>query len=514
MKVLIADDESVVLEGLKYIIDWDALGFSICSQASNGEETLNKILNLRPELVLLDIRMPKLSGIEIIQIAREKGFDGHFIILSGYSDFTYAQTAIRYGVDFYLTKPIDEDELISAVTSVRNSIEEERREKDNLNRYRENALDTILRNLLLGNVPDISSTTQRDLHLFAEVYQVVINERYNQDSFQTFWNFAELLRVTNQDHNSFDHIVMDKHEIFLLKGTFAADRFDALLHHYDVNPQKGSPLDSLFLTYGRKVYRLEDICLSYQDASRLLNRRFFCEPNQHVLGYGDLPSLDSSVLPKESWNEKTMEYSRRLTDYIQTQNRTRIAETLKELESNLYHTSMDIPEIKHYLIDIYLQVKQNLTHTYSNMDIPFSSNATIIDFIENKYYLYEILQYFSEHFEMCMNAIGSPSSKTIIDDILYYINHNYRENLKLETIAPLFGYNSSYLGKIFTREVGETFNSYLDRIRIERSQELLRDRTLKVYEIAEKVGYKNVDYFHKKFKKLVGESPAEYRKKL
>ena len=207
MKVLIADDESVVLEGLKYIIDWDALGFSICSQASNGEETLNKILNLRPELVLL-----------------------------------------------------------------------------------------------------------------------------------------------------------------------------------------------------------EDICLSYQDASRLLNRRFFCEPNQHVLGYGDLPPLDNSVLPRESWNEKTMEYSRRLTDYIQPQNRTRIAETLKELESNLYHTSMDIPEIKHYLIDIYLQVKQNLTHTYSNMDVPFSSNATIIDFIENQYYLYEILQYFSEHFEICMNAIGYSGS--------------------------------------------------------------------------------------------------------
>ena len=167
MKVLIADDESVVLEGLKYIIDWDALGFTICSQASNGEETLNKILNLRPELVLLDIRMPRLSGIEIIQIARKKGFDGHFIILSGYSDFTYAQTAIRYGVDFYLTKPIDEDELISAVTSVRNSIEKERTEKNNLNSYRENALDTILRNLLSGKTDDIPPSTQRDLHLSA-----------------------------------------------------------------------------------------------------------------------------------------------------------------------------------------------------------------------------------------------------------------------------------------------------------------------------------------------------------
>ena len=111
---------------------------------------------------------------------------------------------------------------------------------------------------------------------------------------------------------------MDKREIFLLKGTFASERFDSLLHHYDVNPQKGSPLDSLFLTYGRRVYRLEDICLSYQDASRLLARRFFCEPNQHVLGYEELPSQDAVMLPPESWNQKSPEYSRLLTDYIQT----------------------------------------------------------------------------------------------------------------------------------------------------------------------------------------------------
>lgn len=514
MKVLIADDESVVLEGLKYIIDWNELGFSICSQASNGQEALDKIMNLNPDLVLLDIRMPRLTGIEIIETARERGFTGHFIILSGYSDFTYAQTAIRCGVDFYLTKPIDEDELIEAVTSVRNSIRQERAQKDNLNNYRENALDTILRNLLLGTDGEIPVSAQKDLHLSAEVYQIIIYERYNQDSYQSFWNFAELLRVTNQDHNSFDHIVMDQRDVFLLKGTFAADRFNALLQHYDVHPQKGSPLDSLFLTYGRKVYRLSDIRLSYQDASRLLARRFFCEPNQHVLGYETLPDQDLPPILSETYSQWAADYSQRLTDYIQTQSRTRIAQTLKEMESCLYHAQADIPSIKRYLIDVYLRIKQNLTHSYSNMDIPFSSNTAIIDFIEKQYYLYEILQFFSEHFDICMNAIGSPSGKSIIDDILYYIDHNYQENLKLETIAPLFGYNSSYLGKLFTKEAGETFNSYLDRVRICRSQELLKEKALKVYEIAERVGYKNVDYFHKKFKKQTGQSPAEYRKNL
>lgn len=113
-----------------------------------------------------------------------------------------------------------------------------------------------------------------------------------------------------------------------------------------------------------------------------------------------------------------------------------------------------------------------------------------------------------------MNALGAYSSESVMDSILSYIRHNYRENLRLESIAPLFGYNSSYLGKIFTKNVGQSFNSYVDQVRIEASKEMLRSNQYKVYEIAELVGYKNVDYFHKKFKKYVNMSPAEYRKSL
>ena len=109
--VLIADDEVNIREGLKIIIDWNELGFEICGEAANGEEALSAILEKNPSLVLLDIRMPKMYGTDLIRIARERGYKGRFIILSGYSDFTDAQAAIRYGVDFYITKPIDEDEL-------------------------------------------------------------------------------------------------------------------------------------------------------------------------------------------------------------------------------------------------------------------------------------------------------------------------------------------------------------------------------------------------------------------
>lgn len=199
MKVLIADDEAIVLEGLKYIIDWEALGFSICSQARTGDEALEKLTKLSPDLVLLDIRMPGLT--------------------------------------------------------VKKQIEEERRSARTMNQYRENARDTIIRSLLTKTGNDISSMNLADLHLSTDIYQVVIYERFNNDPFQVTWDFAELLRVSNQDHNSFDHVNLDHKEVILLKGSFALQRFERLLEHYHVNPQKGSPLDSLFLTYGRKVYR-------------------------------------------------------------------------------------------------------------------------------------------------------------------------------------------------------------------------------------------------------------------
>ena len=105
--LLIADDEAAIREGLKYIIDWEAEGFRLCAEAGNGEDALAKILALRPSLVLLDVKMPKMHGTEVIRQAREQGFTGKCIILSGYSDFAYAQSAIRSGVSFYLLKPID-----------------------------------------------------------------------------------------------------------------------------------------------------------------------------------------------------------------------------------------------------------------------------------------------------------------------------------------------------------------------------------------------------------------------
>ena len=512
--VFIADDELIIRQGLKCIIDWEAYGFTIIGEASNGEDTLQFILKEQPDLVLLDIRMPRLLGVDVVQKAREQGFEGHFIILSGFTDFKYAQTAIKYDVDFYLTKPIDDKELLEAVGAIHDQLAQQDKHLDTLSHYRKKAHGMILLDILTDKA-DYDQLHLEDLNLAADQYQIVIYEKYSHNASQMSYRFSDLLKVTNEGNSSYENITIDQNEVLLLKGTFTLEKFQEFLERYEreQKPQKDSPLDSLFITYGRPVDKLSKVHVSYEEALRLLQRRFFCEHKQHTIGFDQLP--DQSLENDFRLTPETLQsYCEQLIGYIQAAKRNQAAQSLHQLEKNLYTCNEDIPRIKLFLTDLYLSIKEKISHLYHNADIPFPSNAYIIEFINNTYYLYEIILFFTEQFEMIIHAIGNPSSDGIMDDIIHYIEHNYMDNIKLENIAPLFGYNSSYLGKIFSKKVGEGFNVFVDKIRIEHSKELLENSSLKVYEIAEKVGYRNVDYFHTKFKKYVNQSPAEYRKQF
>lgn len=516
--LLIADDEKNIRDGLKCILDWKALGFALCGEAANGEEALTCILKSNPSLVLLDIRMPKLTGIDIIRIAREQGYNGRFIILSGYSDFSYAQAAIRYGVEYYLTKPIDEDELLDAITTIRKSIEQEHRKSDNIALYREKAKDVILRELVTGvwkkdGAAGLSSADFQNLELSHDAYQVVIYEKFGASPESGSYDFADMLNITNSKNHSFERLEIDGKNVILLKGSFALRRFAAFLSRYEkADFQDGSPMDTLFLTYGRPVNSLDEICLSYDEAHTLIGRRFFCTQGQHTLGYEELPAITSHSLLLT--DEQLHKYCDALTNCLQANNRKQIAATFFSLEEYLYNVDSSIESVRLFLTDLFLQLKENISRLSNSLRVLFPSNSAMIDHIDNCHYLYEIILYLSGQVKQVLDSSDSSSRDAILDDILYYIDNNYQNNIKLETIAPLFGYNSAYLGKLFTKAIGENFNSYIDHRRIEHSKRLLEQNNIKVYEVSEQVGYKNVDYFHKKFKKYVGISPAEYRKQL
>ena len=203
-RVLFADDESSIRRGIKCLLDWESMGFSTDYEAENGQEALDIIKKYNPDLILLDIRMPKLHGTEVIKAAREAGFTGKCIILSGYSDFTYAQTAIRYNVDFYLTKPIDEDDLLEAVTYVKKLLDDERSKDTYIDVYRNKARDVILREIITGVAEEktYEQPALDELGLNFDTYQVVIYENYSKKLSSLTYDFAELLNITNTDNKT------------------------------------------------------------------------------------------------------------------------------------------------------------------------------------------------------------------------------------------------------------------------------------------------------------------------
>lgn len=234
--VFIVDDEALIRDGLKQIIDWEALGFTVCGEASNGEDAEKEILEKQPDLTLMDIRMPRKLGLDVVASVREKDFKGRFIILSGYSDFKYAQEAIRYGVEFYLTKPIDEDELLSSVTTI-------------LRPLKEKARNVILHDLVTVGL-ETDSDTIADLELEAGIFQVVIYENFNSQPGSTFYSFADLLKVSNKQEHTFYHLRRTP-RMLSFKGYLCTEPFSGFL-----KPLRGREPTPEGQSHGLPVYQL------------------------------------------------------------------------------------------------------------------------------------------------------------------------------------------------------------------------------------------------------------------
>lgn len=553
-RVVIADDEKIIRMGLRSIIDWEAQGFTIVSEASNGSEVLRAIEDYAPDVTLIDIRMPRISGLDAIKTARESGFSGRFIVLSGYSDFEYAQTAINYNVTSYLTKPVDTDKLIEVLARIKDELDAEEEARQSKDDFMSKARKQLLRGLLTGELK-LSDNEKNDLNLNHRSYQVIFCEKYSLNAADQSYNLSDLLRVTNQNETEIENISLDGRNVILLKGDHPIEKLNLMIDKFsgELPPEKNSPLDSIFIACGSVVSEADEISRSYNEALEMLLHRFFSDKNQHTMLYSDYhhtgdddnvaestidtdniktapvdsndttaansdntaQDISSSLSPADKQHlreEKINEYSTLLVNNIQVFNRNKIAETLKKLQDELYSAPLSIRDEKDLLVDIYLKIKEKLMVLFSQTEIPFMANSEAISFIMNSHYLHEIVLFLTEQFDMVMTSIGYSSRDSIIDDVIYYIEHNYQSNITLENIAPLFGYNSSYLGKIFSKKLGTNFNSYLDNVRVDHAKEILLGTKIQVYKVAEMVGYKNVDYFHIKFKKNTGISPAEYRK--
>ena len=507
ISVLIVDDEKYIREGLQALLEWETMGFSVCDEAGTGEEALEKIFLYQPDLVLMDIKMPGMSGIDVIKTVREKDYAGEIIVLSGYSDFQYAQSAMHYGVEEYIVKPVEEKILLGAVLRAKEKISRVQDRENFMQQYLKKAKSMVLHDLLTGKEFD-PYMDYGELKLNASVYQVIICE--NRIPQLQLSHFGDLLLLGDSEDEYIEQLKIQNRDVILLKHRLALERFQRWLSHYDGEYQKKSFMDLVFCVYGEAVTDLSKISLSYMECLALMERKFFCDEDQRVLSWQELPKKTEAVKPE---SDRSRYYSERFAGYIQTHNRNRIEQLLEELKNYLSKNNFQVQTVRHFLIDVFLEMKHLIILSYgSSKEIPFQKNAVIIELIERKKYLYEIFDYFREQYEMIMSYVGIEKTDNIFDQILDYVQNNYASQLKLEGLSQIFGYSSSYLGRLFTQKCDCSFKTYLDQIRVVQAEKLLLETDLKVYEIASIVGYRHVDVFHQKFRKVFQMSPAEYRK--
>ncbi len=349
MKVLVVDDEPNVREGLKKIINWESLGFSICGEATNGRDGLNKIMEFKPELTLLDIKMPNMNGLEVASEARKQGYLGKIIILSGYSDFEYARDAMKLGVDSYLLKPIDEDELIEIVKVEKENIEKELKTSILVMKNSQTASDTAIINLILGNIcciNEIYLPTNLKHNSNIHSFQVAVIECKIMFPDIKSIIFGHLSKDFIENHIKI--VTIENSNVVLFSGMEPSEVLKKLISGLDSK--------SVLIGMGRRVEKPYDICHSYLDAKNIISHKFFYNQNDKILCSKGDEKFDAQCFNFENFEFE--KYVDELYIFIEVGETEKIKNIFDSLEISFSKMKIQPEKVKSIFSSLYIQIQK------------------------------------------------------------------------------------------------------------------------------------------------------------
>ncbi|PZD94486.1 DNA-binding response regulator [Paenibacillus sambharensis] len=518
-KVLLVDDEMFVRKGLLNLIDWEALGYEICGEADNGEEALALMDECQPDLVVTDIRMPVLDGLGLIAaVVNQRQWNPAFIIVSGYHDFKYAQQALRYGVNDYILKPIDEEELTATLRKLASVLG--MRKLATL-AGGSHVTASIMEALLHGSCQerDISQYAaaiglpqeSRFVYVLAELHPAVPDQAPEWSAKDVVCALQPLADRSDSRIPMYEQspgmygVLLDLRRLAAEQGDLSAMSVYQSLR-WALSKVKDA---AVTLYVGQTVNRLQDVKESYQSANEALSYEF-AEDGRDIILIDDVRGT-----PLYYFDMAQELYASLL-------------EQLEENDEKAYTASID----KLFAVFREQRFAPNaVTNAITRCVIGVINIIRKMDGDENELQsLPAMLDWQSRHVRLeglrqLMTAFAAEAAGLIlrlrgeqakggIEKIRKYIEANYRENLNLKSIASIFYMNPVYLGQLFRKTYGVYFNDFLLGLRVKEAKQLLRQTDLRMYEIAEKVGFANADYFVTQFEKLEHMTPTDYRNKL
>ena len=536
MKVFLVEDEYIVREGIKNNIDWEKNGYDFCGEASDGELAFPMISEKRPDIVITDIRMPFMDGIELSRMIKEEYPEIKIIILSGHEEFEYAKAAIQIGVEEYLLKPINGDELLQVVNRVAQKIKEENESRETLQEGEgDENFEYAKRQLLSSLIDDNASLSDAmeqgkkiHLNLMAQCYNIMMlklqrknkEQGFSQRILELYKTMEDTLKEQDGQSIMFDRAPEGKVILFMGSGeeeirrnmdVFAGQFREILPEYEDV---------TYFGSVGVPVMRLRELGESYEAASHGFSYRFLTEPNQIV---------DNHTVFDQTRNEKKFSCSIGSVD-IQNLDKQKIESFLKGGEMDEIHffveeymkntgdAGKNSMIFRQYIVmDMFFAASHFLTQITDGREQlgePFESPEQMQKIVSD---LEATVVYIKELFTKIMqvrDAQTTEHNSDVVENAKKYISENYHdEELTLNTVAHEVNVSPNHLSAMFSQKTGQTFVKYLTDVRMHRAKELLKCTSKRSNEICEEVGYRDPHYFSHLFKKNVGCSPIQYRER-
>jgi two-component system response regulator YesN len=538
LKVFLVEDEFVVRQGIKQIIDWQGNGFEFVGEAGDGELAYPMIQESVPDILITDIKMPFMDGLELSRLVLEKLPDIKIIILSGYDEFEYAKEAISIGITDYLLKPITGTKLLEAVKKVGEKIESEQKKRQFIERYEleqaENAKRdkrTFFQKLVTEKqtVSQILESARNcGIELLANSYEIILLQLYPEDEYNIF---SEELNSASQSME--DELEKLKYAMTIDRGVdgwgiILMDQVGGKMEWYEADLEERikeslSPYHNItyFGGIGSRISRLSEFPISFREANRALAYRYFGGKNQIHRSGENYTSVSTSV---ENENIDLGELSskhidRKIVDnFLKSGLKGEISGFIERYVDELGEKSVGSLLFRQYMtMDMYMAAVSMLeqigcqSSELAKRCGDYEAMVNAFDDIE------EIKSYLKRVFEIAIDMRDEVSHKKyvkVLGEAVQFIYDNYdNENISLNAVAANANISPNHFSTIFSQEMNQTFIDFLTSVRMEKAKELLRSTNMRTSEIANAVGYKDPHYFSYLFKKTQDCTPREYKAK-
>lgn len=533
IKVILVDDEYLVRVRLKSCVDWNKLGYEIAGEAVNGEDALGLVEEVRPNLAIIDINMPFINGLEFAKIAREKYPEMKIVILTGYSSFEYARTALQAGVVNYLLKPVIRDELEKILCDVNEQITQELQLKENIENLKLNSRERItllkqryIQALLEGIQPDNSSEGAEKLQLFCPrlknaklaVIVVGIDGLAADGIFENdreLWLFAvsNIFGEIFESENCFEISFDQNNRIVIIVNSFNSEKNNSRVDYITLC-ETAQKLVKEFLKFtvtvgiGKPYEGLEKISLSYKEAQTALKNKLVLG-NDRIIEYEAIEAQKG--IPAEPLN-----FRQNMLINLRLGNISSITEELHKIFNTFIARKLTVESLYMVLSELLLTITTFAGENEINMSEITEQDINISEMINYKESINEIEDFFIDIFGRLIKVHSNKrymGHTRIVDKVKAYIDKNYsNSDLSLENIASNMSINASHLSNIFKKEAGLSVIEYLTECRMKNAKELIDRGNKKLFEIAELVGFNDPYYFSKCFKKYTGVSASKYFK--